>query len=443
MNIAIISLGCPKNQVDADVFCHALIKAGHQTVADPEQADIIIVNTCGFIQSAKEEAIENILMACQYKQQNPNLKVIVTGCLAERYKTQIVSEMPEVDAVVGIGSNAALPAIVERLTANGAGQVESYGPKCDMELGGARVISTPRHYAYLKIAEGCNNRCHYCAIPLIRGPHVSVPMETLEEEARKLAARGVRELIVIAQDTTYYGIDLYGRRMLAELLRRLCRIDGIEWIRLHYAYPAAFPDDVIEVMASEPKICKYLDIPFQHISDAQLASMHRRHTKAEAMELIRRLRGAIPDLALRTTLLVGYPGETEEDFAELMEFVREVRFERLGVFAYSEEEGTYSARELHDDVPDAVKQERVERIMALQNGISLENNSRRVGRTERVLIDSRQGDFYVGRTQYDSPEVDQEILIPTDGRRLMRGRFYNVRIESAADYDLYGSVIGR
>ena len=443
MNIAIISLGCPKNQVDADVFCHALIKAGHQTVADPEQADIIIVNTCGFIQSAKEEAIENILMACQYKQQNPNLKVIVTGCLAERYKTQIVSEMPEVDAVVGIGSNAALPAIVERLTANGAGQVESYGPKCDMELGGARVISTPRHYAYLKIAEGCNNRCHYCAIPLIRGPHVSVPMETLEEEARKLAARGVRELIVIAQDTTYYGIDLYGRRMLAELLRRLCRIDGIEWIRLHYAYPAAFPDDVIEVMASEPKICKYLDIPFQHISDAQLASMHRRHTKAEAMDLIRRLRGAIPDLALRTTLLVGYPGETEEDFAELMEFVREVRFERLGVFAYSEEEGTYSARELHDDVPDAVKQERVERIMALQNGISLENNSRRVGRTERVLIDSRQGDFYVGRTQYDSPEVDQEILIPADGRRLMRGRFYDVRIESAADYDLYGSVIGR
>ena len=231
--------------------------------------------------------------------------------------------------------------------------------------------------------------------------------------------------------------------MLGELLRRLCRIEGIAWIRLHYAYPAAFPDDVIEVMASEPKICKYLDIPFQHISDAQLAAMHRRHTKAEAMELIRRLRGAIPDLALRTTLLVGYPGETEADFTELLDFVREVRFDRLGVFAYSEEKGTYSARELHDDIPEAVKQERVERIMALQNGISLDNNRRRVGRTEQVLIDSRQGDFYVGRTQYDSPEVDQEILIPADERRLLRGHFYDVRITSAADYDLYGTVVAK
>ena len=265
-------------------------------------------------------------------------------------------------------------------------------------------------------------------------------MEELEEEARKLAARGVRELMVIAQDTTYYGIDLYEKRMLAELLRRLCRIDGIEWIRLHYAYPAAFPEEVIEVMASEPKICKYLDIPFQHISDAQLASMHRRHTKAEATELIRRLRGAIPDLALRTTMLVGYPGETEADFEELLAFVREVRFERLGVFPYSEEEGTWSAEKLRDDVPEEVKQERVERIMALQNELSLENNSRRVGRTERVIIDSRQGDYYVGRTQYDSPEVDQEILIPASERRLMRGHFYNVKVTSAADYDLYGEV---
>lgn len=266
-------------------------------------------------------------------------------------------------------------------------------------------------------------------------------MERLEEEARKLAAGGVRELIVIAQDTTYYGLDLYGRRMLAELLRRLCRIDGIEWVRLHYAYPAAFPDDVVGAMASEPKICKYLDIPFQHISDAQLAAMHRRHTKAEALELVGRLRAAIPDLALRTTLLVGYPGETEADFAELMAFVREVRFERLGVFPYSEEEGTYSARELRDDVPEAVKQERVERIMALQRDLSLENNMRRVGRVERVIVDSRQGDYYVGRTQYDSPEVDQEILIPAADRRLVRGRFYDVEIERAADYDLYGRVV--
>ena len=320
------------------------------------------------------------------------------------------------------------------------GIIRALGASGDPALETERLLSTPRHYAYLKISEGCNWMCGYCAIPLIRGRHVSVPMETLEEEARKLAAAGVRELIVIAQDTTYYGIDLYGERRLAELLRRLCRIDGIEWIRLHYAYPAAFPDDVIEVMASEPKICKYLDIPFQHISDAQLAAMHRRHTKAEALALIARLRAAIPDLALRTTLLVGYPGETEADFAELMEFVRDVRFERLGVFAYSEEEGTFSARELHDDVPDEVKQQRVERIMELQHTISLENNLRRVGRIERVIIDSRQGDFYVGRTQYDSPEVDQEILIPAAERRLLRGHFYEVRIDRGADYDLYGHV---
>ena len=320
------------------------------------------------------------------------------------------------------------------------GIIRALGASEDPALETERLLSTPRHYAYLKISEGCNWMCGYCAIPLIRGRHASVPMETLEEEARKLAAAGVRELIVIAQDTTYYGIDLYGERRLAELLRRLCRIDGIEWIRLHYAYPAAFPDDVIEVMASEPKICKYLDIPFQHISDAQLSAMHRRHTKAEALALIARLRAAIPDLALRTTLLVGYPGETEADFAELMEFVRDVRFERLGVFAYSEEEGTFSARELHDDVPDEVKQQRVERIMELQHTISLENNLRRVGRIERVIIDSRQGDFYVGRTQYDSPEVDQEILIPAAERRLLRGHFYEVRIDRGADYDLYGHV---
>jgi ribosomal protein S12 methylthiotransferase len=267
-------------------------------------------------------------------------------------------------------------------------------------------------------------------------------METLEEEARKLAARGVKELIVIAQDTTYYGIDLYGERRLAELLHRLCRIEGIEWIHLHYAYPAGFPDDVIEAMASEPKICKYLDIPFQHISDSQLAAMHRRHTKAEAMALIERLRARIPDLALRTTLLVGYPGESDADFAELEEFVREVRFERLGVFTYSEEEGTYSAEHLADDVPEAVKQQRAERIMALQRDIAREANARRTGRTERVIVDGRQGDFYVGRTQYDSPEVDQEILIPAGKRRLLRGRFYDVALVEASDYDLYGEAIG-
>jgi ribosomal protein S12 methylthiotransferase len=267
-------------------------------------------------------------------------------------------------------------------------------------------------------------------------------MEQIEEEARKLAARGVKELMVIAQDTTYYGIDLYGERRLAELLERLCRIEGIEWIRLHYAYPAAFPEDVIEVMAREPKICKYLDIPFQHISDNMLSAMKRRHDKAEAMELIRRLRKQIPDIALRTTLLVGYPGETEADMAELEAFVREVRFDRLGVFPYSEEEGTYSALNLKDDVPQEEKELRAARIMQIQEQISLENNLARVGRTMRCIVDGRQGDYYIARSEYDSPEVDQEILIPADSRRLYRGRFYDVRITGAEDYDLYAEVIG-
>ena len=312
-----------------------------------------------------------------------------------------------------------------------------YRPSCETD----RVQTTPKHYAYLKIGEGCNWKCGYCAIPIIRGEHRSVPMEALLEEAEKLVKGGVKELMVIAQDTTYYGLDLYGRRRLADLLRALCRIEGLEWIRLHYAYPTAFPDEVIEVMREEPKICKYLDIPFQHIADNQLRAMKRRHTKAEAEALIRKLRTAMPDLTLRTTMLVGYPGETEQDFEELMEFVKQVRFERLGVFAYSEEEGTYSATELTDDVPEEVKQQRVERLMRLQSDLSRENNLRRVGRTERVIIDSRQGDFYVARSQYDSPEVDQEILIPADGKRLFRGRFYEVKITDATEYDLYGEVI--
>lgn len=426
--INVITLGCSKNTVDSEHLMARLAAAGYSVVWDSDRTDArtVVINTCGFIGDAKQESIEMILRAAAAKQAGKIDRLFVIGCLSERYADELRHEIPEVDDYFGART--------------WDGIIRALGASQDPALETERLLSTPRHYAYLKISEGCNWMCGYCAIPLIRGRHVSVPMETLEEEARKLAAAGVRELIVIAQDTTYYGIDLYGERRLAELLRRLCRIDGIEWIRLHYAYPAAFPDDVIEVMASEPKICKYLDIPFQHISDAQLAAMHRRHTKAEALALITRLRAAIPDLALRTTLLVGYPGETEADFAELMEFVRDVRFERLGVFAYSEEEGTFSARELHDDVPDEVKQQRVERIMELQHTISLENNLRRVGRIERVIIDSRQGDFYVGRTQYDSPEVDQEILIPAAERRLLRGHFYEVRIDRGADYDLYGHV---
>ena len=426
--INVITLGCSKNTVDSEHLMARLAAAGYEVLFDSDRTDakVVVINTCGFIGDAKQESIDMILRAAAAKQAGKIERLFVVGCLSERYADELRAEIPEVDEYFGART--------------WDGIVRDLGASEDPALATERRLTTPKHYAYLKISEGCNWKCGYCAIPLIRGGHVSVPMEELEEEARKLAAQGVRELMVIAQDTTYYGIDLYGRRMLAELLRRLCRIDGIAWIRLHYAYPAAFPDEVIEVMAAEPKICKYLDIPFQHISDAQLAAMHRRHTKAEAMELIRRLRTAIPDLALRTTLLVGYPGETEADFEELLEFVREVRFERLGVFAYSEEEGTYSAEQLRDDVPEAVKQERVERIMALQNEISLENNRRRVGRTERVIIDSRQGDFYVGRTQYDSPEVDQEILIPVGGRRLLRGHFYEAEVTSAADYDLYGEV---
>ena len=429
--INVITLGCSKNTVDSEHLMAQLEAAGYTVAADSDRTDakVVVINTCGFIGDAKQESIDMILRAAAAKQAGRIERLFVVGCLSERYADELRAELPEVDEFFGVK--------------DWAGIARALGAEHRAELEPERRLTTPAHYAYLKIGEGCNWKCGYCAIPLIRGPHVAVPMEVLEEEARKLAARGVRELIVIAQDTTYYGIDLYGRRRLAELLERLCRIEGIEWVRIHYAYPSAFPDDVAEVMAREPKICKYLDIPFQHISDAQLAAMQRRHTKAEAYALVERLRSKVPGLALRTTLLTGYPGETERDFAELEQFVRDVRFERLGVFAYSEEEGTYSAQHLRDDVPEEVKRERAERIMAVQNEIARENNLRRVGVVERTVIDSRQGDFYVGRSQYDSPEVDQEILIPAAGRRLLRGRFYDVRITSAADYDLYGEVAGK
>lgn len=429
--INVITLGCSKNTVDSEHLMARLAAAGYQVAFDSDRTDakVVVINTCGFIGDAKQESIDMILRAAAAKNAGKIERLFVVGCLSERYADALRAELPEVDDFFG--------------ARNWDGIIRALGAAEGPALATERHLTTPKHYAYLKISEGCNWKCGYCAIPLIRGGHISVPMEELEEEARKLTTQGVKELMIIAQDTTYYGIDLYGKRQLAELLRRLCRIEGIEWIRLHYAYPSAFPDEVIEVMASEPKICKYLDIPFQHISDGQLTSMRRRHTKAEAYELIRKLRTAIPDLALRTTLLVGHPGETEADFAELEQFVRDVRFERLGVFAYSEEEGTHSAEKLRDDVPEQTKQERVERIMALQNKLSLEGNQRRVGRTERVIIDSRQGDFYVGRSQYDSPEVDQEILIPVADRRLLRGHFYEVRIDSAADYDLYGQVTSK
>ncbi len=427
--INVITLGCAKNRVDSEHLSAQLAAAGYQIVFDSDRTDakVVVINTCGFIGDAKQESIDTILRAVAAKQAGRIEEVFVIGCLSERYADDLRTEIPEVDRYFGVR--------------DWEGIVRTLGAEYSDDRRTERTLSTPKHYAYLKISEGCNWRCGYCAIPLIRGKHISVPFEDILTEARRLAASGVKELMVIAQDTTYYGIDLYGRRRLAELLEALCRIDGIEWIRLHYAYPTDFPDDAIEVMAHEPKICKYLDIPLQHISDNQLSLMHRRHTKAEAYDLLARLRKAIPDIAIRTTLLVGYPNESAEDFEELKQFVREMRFDRLGVFPYSEEEGTFSANNLEDNVPQRVKEYRAEEIMRIQNEISLENNRRRIGRTERVIIDSRSGDYYIGRSQYDSPEVDQEILVEATGRRLLRGHFYDVKITAAEDYDLYATVI--
>ncbi len=427
--INVITLGCAKNRVDSEHLSAQLAAAGYRIVFDSDRTDakVVVINTCGFIGDAKQESIDTILRAVAAKQAGRIEEVFVIGCLSERYADDLRTEIPEVDRYFGVR--------------DWEGIVRTLGAEYSDDRRTERTLSTPKHYAYLKISEGCNWRCGYCAIPLIRGKHISVPFEDILTEARRLAASGVKELMVIAQDTTYYGMDLYGRRRLAELLEALCRIDGIEWIRLHYAYPTDFPDDVIEAMAREPKICKYLDIPLQHISDNQLSLMHRRHTKAEAYDLLARLRKAVPDIAIRTPLLVGYPNESAEDFEELKRFVREMRFDRLGVFPYSEEEGTFSANNLEDNVPQRVKEYRAEEIMRIQNEISLENNRRRIGRTERVIIDSRSGDYYIGRSQYDSPEVDQEILVEATGRRLLRGHFYDVKITAAEDYDLYATVI--
>ena len=427
--INVITLGCAKNRVDSEHLSAQLAASRYRIVFDSDRTDakVVVINTCGFIGDAKQESIDTILRAVAAKQAGQIEEVFVIGCLSERYADDLRTEIPEVDRYFGVR--------------DWEGIVRTLGAEYSDDRRTERTLSTPKHYAYLKISEGCNWRCGYCAIPLIRGKHISVPFEDILTEARRLAASGVKELMVIAQDTTYYGIDLYGRRRLAELLEALCRIDGIEWIRLHYAYPTDFPDDVIEVMAHEPKICRYLDIPLQHISDNQLSLMHRRHTKAEAYDLLARLRKAVPDIAIRTTLLVGYPNESAEDFEELKQFVREMRFDRLGVFPYSEEEGTFSANNLEDNVPQRVKEYRAEEIMRIQNEISLENNRRRISRTERVIIDSRSGDYYIGRSQYDSPEVDQEILVEATGRRLLRGHFYDVKITAAEDYDLYATVI--
>ncbi len=426
--VNIITLGCAKNRVDSEHIAAQLTEAGYEVRFDSDRTDakVVVVNTCGFIGDAKEESIDTILNCVEAKRAGLIDKLFVIGCLSERYADELREEIPEVDEYFGART---FDGVVRALTGDYRAEVETQ-----------RELSTPKHYAYLKIGEGCNWRCGYCAIPLIRGKHRSVPMEQVLDEARNLASKGVKELMVVAQDTTYYGMDLYGKRCLAELLEKLCAVEGIEWIRLHYAYPTDFPQDVIEVMAREPKICKYLDIPLQHLADNQLELMHRRHTKAEALGLIERLRHAIPNIAIRTTMLVGYPNESAADYEELCEEVKRLRFDRLGVFPYSEEEGTFSATKLKDNIPERVKSYRAEHLMAIQADISRAKNEERVGNIERVIIDGKSGDFYIGRSQYDSPEVDEEILI-TSHKRLMKGKFYDVKITDADDFDLYAEVV--
>lgn len=426
--INVVTLGCSKNLVDSEYLMPQLRSSGFEIVHNSNdiRAKIVIINTCGFIGDAKEESINTILQFAKAKEEGLIEHLFVMGCLSERYKKELENEIPEADGFFGVNNLKEM--------------VKAVGGNYKDELIGERLLTTPKHYAYFKISEGCNWRCGFCAIPLIRGRHISVPMEQLLHEAASLARQGVKELLVIAQDSTCYGLDLYGERRLATLLSELCRIEGIEWIRLHYAYPALFPRDVITVMKQETKICRYIDIPFQHISDPVLGNMRRNISKKETLELIDYFRREIPDIALRTTLLVGYPNETEDDFEQLMDFVRETRFDRLGVFTYSEEEGTYSANTFKDNVPFEVKEARMEKIMQLQSEISRENNLKKIGSVQKVMIDRKEGDFYLGRTQYDSPEVDQEVLVSSENR-LRPGEFYEVKITRADHYDLYAEAI--
>lgn len=425
--INVVTLGCSKNVVDSEHLMAQLDAAGYDVEYDSNdtQVDTVVINTCGFIGDAKEESINTILEFANAKTEGLIQRLFVIGCLSERYADELREEIPEVDEYFGARD---FTGIVKLLT----GEYRE-------ALASERKLTTPPHYAFLKISEGCNWRCAYCAIPLIRGGHVSVPMEHIVEEAEILAAKGVKELIVVAQDTTFYGVDLYGRRRLAELLGRLAKIDGIEWIRLHYTYPTGFPDEMIDAIRDEEKICKYIDMPLQHISDNQLSAMKRGIDKEGTIALISKLRREIPDIAIRTTLLVGFPGETEQDFDELMEFVREQKFERLGVFPYSPEEDTPSAK-MPDDVSDDIKQERADRIMALQRNISLDANVGKIGMALKVIVDRKEGDFYIARSQYDSPDVDQEILIKA-GRNLRIGEFYDVKVTACEEYDLYAELI--
>ena len=423
--VNIITLGCSKNLVDSEVLMGQL-RAGNVEVVheSDEPSDVVVVNTCGFINDAKEESIDTILRYAEAKKAGLVGKVFVMGCLSQRYRKELEAELLEVDGFYGVND---LPKILNDL-----------GVDYKKELIGERLLTTPGHYAYLKISEGCNKKCSFCAIPLIRGKHVSRPMEDLIHEATHLAASGVKEIILIAQDLTYYGYDLYHERKLASLLEKLAEIDGLEWIRLHYAYPSDFPIEIAEIISKSPKICNYLDIPLQHISDPLLRSMNRGVTKEKTYRLLETVREKNPGIAIRTTLIVGYPNETEEHFEELKAFVIEQRFDRLGVFMYSPEEKT-SAYYLHNTVPEEVKKARMEEIMEIQQEISLEKNQEKVGREFKVLIDRKEGDLYVGRSESDSPEVDNEILIYSP-EPLQTGNFYQVKIDRADYFDLYGTV---
>lgn len=423
--INVVTLGCSKNVYDSEVLMGQL-RANKKEVVHEEEGNVVVINTCGFIDNAKEESINTILNYANQKEEGLVDKVFVTGCLSERYKPDLEKEIPNVDQYFG---TTELPALLKAL-----------GADYKHELIGERLTTTPKNYAYLKIAEGCDRPCSFCAIPLMRGKHKSTPIENLVTEAEKLAANGVKELILIAQDLTYYGLDLYKKRNLAELLKALAKVEGIEWIRMHYAFPTGFPMDVLQVMKEEPKVCNYLDIPLQHISDDLLKSMRRGTTHKKTTQLLQEFRKTVPEMCIRTTLIVGYPGETEEHFQELKNWVKEMRFERLGCFTYSHEENTH-AYNLEDNVPEEVKQDRANQIMEIQSQISWELNQEKIGKTFRCVIDRKEGEYFVGRTEFDSPDVDNEVLIDATKFYLKTGDFATIKITDAADFDLYGELV--
>lgn len=427
--IDIITMGCSKNLVDSELLMKQFEANGYHCTHDSKklQGEIVVVNTCGFIESAKEESINTILEFVNAKNEGKINKLFVMGCLSQRYKEDLEKEIPEVDRFYGKFNYKQL--------LNDLGKADI--PSCN----GVRHLTTPRHYAYLKIAEGCDRHCAYCAIPLITGKHVSRPKQEILDEVKTMVAAGVKEFQVIAQELTYYGVDIDGKRHIADLIRDIADIPGVKWIRLHYAYPNQFPLELLDVMNEKSNVCRYLDIALQHISDSVLKAMHRHVTKKETIDLIKQIRARVPGIHLRTTMLVGFPGETEDDFNELVEFVKWARFERLGAFVYSEEEGTFGAENYEDDVPAEVKQRRLDELMAVQQEISAEVEAEKIGENMPVIIDRKEGEYYIGRTEFCSPEVDPEVLIPTDKKVLRVGNFYSVKILQAEEFDLYGEVV--